>query len=96
MLITFLNAIKAHATEEEYREILDMATKDIKFNKIGFNKRTKEADVINIIERSYKLLRKDEIMWIKLCTSCGYSIWSLKYNTKCLNCGGAARCTPTS
>ena len=96
MLTAFLSAMKTRVTEEEYKEILDIATKDIKFNRVGFNKKTKVDYVIKIIESSYKIIRTDEIMWKKLCINCGYSIWSLRYSTKCLNCGGNAKCTPTS
>ena len=33
-----------------------------------------------------------ERLWIKMCTNCGYHVWSLKYDTKCTKCGGTARC----
>lgn len=90
------NRIKAGTTDEEFKEVLIMATQDIRFNRVGFKKVTKAQEVIDICERSLKLLRRDEVMWIKLCTSCGYSVWSSNYDDECKKCGGKVNCTLTS
>ncbi|MEG2289947.1 MAG: hypothetical protein RSA29_02765 [Clostridium sp.] len=35
---------------------------------------------------------KKEVLWIKQCTKCGYSVWSLKHNTICSRCGNISTC----
>ncbi len=95
-LLEEFNRIRTMTTAKEFKQIMIMATQDIMFNKVGFKKLTKEKEVIDICKKCFKLLRKDEIMWIKLCTSCGYSVWSLNYDDECKKCGGKVNCTPTS
>jgi hypothetical protein len=41
-----------------FREILDLATTDIKVNRIGFNRRTSLADAVGIAEICCEVLRR--------------------------------------
>lgn len=45
-------------TDKQFKEVLLMATEDIKFNRIGFNKKTSLHDTITILENSIKTLRR--------------------------------------
>lgn len=45
------------ATKEEFVQALKIATEDIKFNNIGFNKRTKVNDLEILLDRSLSLVR---------------------------------------
>lgn len=45
------------ATEEEFKEVLKIATDDIKFNNIGFNKRTKVNDLKLLLDRILSLVK---------------------------------------
>ena len=49
--------IANEATKEEFEYTLAIATEDIKFNNIGFNKRTKVEDLKLLLDRSLKLVR---------------------------------------
>lgn len=49
--------IANEATKEEFEKALMVATEDIKFNNIGFNKRTKVEDLKLLLDRSLKLVR---------------------------------------
>lgn len=49
--------IAESATKEEFEEVLKKATEDIKFNNIGFNKRTKVEDLKLLLDRSLSLVR---------------------------------------
>lgn len=49
--------IAESATKEEFEEVLKIATEDIKFNNIGFNKRTKVEDLKLLLDRSLSLVR---------------------------------------
>lgn len=42
----------------EFTTVMVMATQDIKFNNIGFNRRTSINDVMNVAEKSLKTLRR--------------------------------------
>lgn len=42
----------------EFAAVLQMTTEDIKFNRIGFKKRTSMAEVISIAEKSAKALKR--------------------------------------
>ncbi len=55
-----LQALKIYynLTDKQFREALKLTTEDIKFNRIGFNKRTSLHDTITILERSIKLVRR--------------------------------------
>lgn len=49
--------ISNEATTEEFIQVLKIATEDIKFNNIGFNKRTKVDDLRLLLDRSLNLVR---------------------------------------
>lgn len=49
--------IAESATKEEFEEVLKIATEDIKFNNIGFNKLTKQEDLKVLLDRSLILIR---------------------------------------
>ena len=55
-----LNDFKIHhnLTDKQFKEVLLMATEDIKFNRISFNKKTSLHDTIDILENSIKTLRR--------------------------------------
>lgn len=52
----FANLAK-QVTKEEFIEVLKIATDDIKFNNIGFNKRTKVNDLKLLLDRSLSLVK---------------------------------------
>lgn len=45
------------ATKEEFEKALEIATDDIKFNNIGFNKRTNVNDLEILLDRSLSLVK---------------------------------------
>jgi hypothetical protein len=47
-------------TDEEFKETMEIATDDIKFNRISFNKRTSLKNVVTISKRSYKVVKNYE------------------------------------
>lgn len=44
--------------EKDYEELMNIVTDDIKFNRIGFGKKTTAADVIAIAKRTAKVLER--------------------------------------
>lgn len=48
MILKFLKELRAQVTEDEFNEVLNIATQDIKFNQVGFNKLTKAKKFIEI------------------------------------------------
>lgn len=50
MLFDKLVKLKKCCTEEEFTNILDETTRDIKFNRIGFNKRTSQREFEEILD----------------------------------------------
>lgn len=48
MVFKFLTWLKANVTEEQFKNILAAADKDIKFNRVGFNKTTGSKKFIEI------------------------------------------------
>ncbi|AJA42830.1 hypothetical protein DP125_08740 [Clostridium tetani] len=42
----------------EFKEVMDLVTSDIKFNRINFGKRTNKIELIEITERSLHTLRR--------------------------------------
>ena len=42
-------------TESEFREVLDLATSDIKINRIDFRKRTSLSEVVEITELCFRV-----------------------------------------
>lgn len=49
--------VYSKASKEEFIEVLKIATDDIKFNNIGFNKRTKVNDLKLLLDRSFNLVK---------------------------------------
>lgn len=49
--------VESKATVEEFAEVLKIATEDIKFNNIGFNKRTKVNDLKLLLDRILSLVK---------------------------------------
>jgi len=94
-MIELLNYLSANTTKDEFYEILNIVTDDIKFNNINFSKFTNFKKLAELCQATYKLVTRKDMLWIKVCTSCGYSTWSLKYNTKCTKCGGISKCENT-
>lgn len=45
-------------TDKEFKQVMEAATQDIKFNQIGFNKRTSIKDMLIISERCYIAFRQ--------------------------------------
>lgn len=58
MLKGYLEKLREHVTEEEYREILKMAQDDINFNRTSFNKNTNDEEFIRVIEISRSVLKR--------------------------------------
>lgn len=58
MLKGYLEQLREEVTEEEYREILEMAQDDIEFNRTRFNKNTTDKDFIRVIEISRRVLKR--------------------------------------
>ncbi len=94
-MIELLNYLSVNTTRDEFNEILNIVTDDIKFNNINFSKFTNFKKLAELCQATYKLVTRKDMLWIKVCTSCGYSTWSLKYNTKCTKCGGISKCENT-
>ena len=57
MGVGVLAKIAESATEEEYKAVLKIATADIKFNNIGFNRMTKAEELKALLDRSLNLVR---------------------------------------
>ena len=49
--------VYSKASKEEFKEVLKIATDDIKFNNIGFNKRTKVNDLKLLLDRIFSLVK---------------------------------------
>ena len=58
MLRAILESTTGPMTDLEFRQVLDLATTDIRVNRVGFSKRTSIADVVKIAEISLKVLRR--------------------------------------
>ncbi|AOR24326.1 hypothetical protein [Clostridium taeniosporum] len=56
MVFQFLKQLKANVTEEEFKEILEATDQDIKFNRIGFGKKTNSRTYIKICTRCARLI----------------------------------------
>lgn len=57
MEFNLFKELKRNATNEEFNEALTIATQDIKFNNIGFQKLTKVEEVKNICRRALNLVK---------------------------------------
>lgn len=51
MVFKFLTWLKVNVTEEQFKDILEAADQDIKFNRVGFGKTTKPLEYIQICTR---------------------------------------------
>lgn len=61
MAFKFLEDLKQKVTEQEFKEILTIATQDIMFNNVGFKKLTTEKDLISVCEKSLILIRGRQV-----------------------------------
>lgn len=50
MLLNKLTELKKCCTKEQFTQILEETTRDIKFNRIGFNKRTSQNEFKEILD----------------------------------------------
>lgn len=50
MLLNKLVELKGKVTKEQFADILDETTRDIKFNRIGFHKRTSQKQFVDILD----------------------------------------------
>lgn len=57
MGIGVFSEVYSKATKEEFVDVLKIATDDIKFNNIGFNKRTKVNDLKLLLDRILSLVK---------------------------------------
>lgn len=58
MLKQMLEGRVGHLSNDEFKEVMDIVTSDIKFNRINFDKRTNKIELIEIVERSLHTLRR--------------------------------------
>ncbi|BDR83492.1 Uncharacterised protein [Clostridium tetani] len=58
MLKQMLEGRVGHLSNDEFKEVMDIVTDDIKFNRINFGKRTNKIELIEIAERSLYTLRR--------------------------------------
>lgn len=58
MLKQMLEGRVGHLSNDEFKEVMDIVTDDIKFNRINFGKRTNKIQLIEIAERSLHTLRR--------------------------------------
>ena len=58
MLFHFFKELESQTTEKEFKEVLKIATQDIMFNQVKFDKRTSERKVIEVCMESLILIQK--------------------------------------
>lgn len=58
MLFDFFKELKSQTTEKEFKEVLKIATEDLMFNQVKFDKRTSERKVIEVCMDSLILIQK--------------------------------------
>ncbi|WP_244832984.1 hypothetical protein [Clostridium sp. BJN0001] len=58
MVFNFLNELKEKVCKKDFEIILNMATDDIKFNRVKFNKRTSPKEFISICSMCYLAILK--------------------------------------
>ncbi|AJA42501.1 hypothetical protein phiCT453A_11 (endogenous virus) [Clostridium phage phiCT453A] len=61
MIKQMLERRVGHLSNDEFKEVMDIVTDDIKFNRINFSKRTNKIELIEIAERSLQALRRMEL-----------------------------------
>lgn len=58
MLKEILKLKVGEIDENDLKQIFDMATADIKFNRLGFSKKTSLDDLIELLSRCYEAYEK--------------------------------------
>jgi hypothetical protein len=58
MLFDFFKELKSQTTEKEFKEVLKIATQDLMFNQVKFDKRTSERKVIEVCMDSLILIQR--------------------------------------
>lgn len=58
MLINRLTELKNSCSEEQFKQILEETTNDIKFNRVGFNKRTSQSEFKSILNITANVILK--------------------------------------
>ncbi len=58
MLFDFFKELKSQTTEKEFKEVLKIATQDLMFNQVKFDKRTSERKVVEVCMDSLILIQK--------------------------------------
>lgn len=58
MLFDFFKEMKSQTTEKEFKEVLKIATQDLMFNQVKFDKRTSERKVVEVCMDSLILIQK--------------------------------------
>lgn len=58
MLFDFFKELKSQTTEKEFKEVLEIATQDLMFNQVKFDKRTSERKVVEVCMDSLILIQK--------------------------------------
>lgn len=48
-------------TDEEFNTVMQMTTEDVKFNNIGFNRKTNLNDIVSIAEISARTLKRCDL-----------------------------------
>ena len=61
MLRKILESDLRPMTDSEFAEVLDLATTDIKINRVGFSKMTSLSDMVEIAWISLKVLGRGEV-----------------------------------
>lgn len=56
MLKQYLDSLRGECSTEEFVALMQMVTDDVKFNRLGFGKKTSSKDIIDIIKNSMPLL----------------------------------------
>ena len=58
MLFHFFKELESQTTEKEFKEVLKIATQDLMFNQVKFDKRTSERKVIEVCMESLTFIQK--------------------------------------
>ncbi len=58
MLFDFFKELKSQTTEKEFKEVLKIATQDLMFNQVKFDKRTSERKVVEVCMDILILIQK--------------------------------------
>jgi len=61
LLRQILESIVGKMTDTQFAEVLDLATSDIKTNRVDFGKRTSLSDAVEIARSCFKLLRRGKV-----------------------------------